>query len=846
MHTLNLRLSASLFVLLVGALLVGAMALSSPAGGLRKRPVTTKPQPEQQSQLTQLAQASPAFQLAIEKLDEIERADQQPTNAQGLPHLSRQQLIARNLSRFFVRTTVPDNNSELQRLLGAAQRITREAGRIFLGAALSVAREDGATIIGDRHLRRVTEALLPYQLTPTGDRLYFSNAGSDAILIERWDLEALERTGMAWEVLGGLADSAIAPSLANNTGLDIERPAALLLADTLNAYGLLVFRLGGEVARSGFEPAVATRHLREAVKILRSRADGKPAPILQPYQPARGANTQSGEPLFTDVTATMGITFQHTSSDWIGRLRRFGPVAPTFSGGGAAAGDVDRDGWTDLVVCGGQGCALLLNREGRTYEDATASAGVGHDAESRMPILADFDNDGDLDLFVTVARDPNRLFLNDGKGHFTIASNTGLETERDISGPASAVDVDNDGLLDLYVGNFGNYLQGASAWAAREAVNGMPNRLYRNLGARDGVPRFQDITATAGVGDTGWAQALSHLDIDRDGDQDLYIANDFGRNQLYLNRGDSTFEAAGASSGSDDAFHGMNVSFADINRDGLGDIFITNIWFWATTTKSVAEANTLLLSAPATASTEARSPVRFTRSSAEFLKAHDSGWAWAGVFFDLENDGDDDLLVANGFTDYMTFAQYRPHPSEPDQLFAINNGREANLLFLNTDDVDDGLPSTLRTNSGLELADVNTRTAITLDFDNDGDLDLFLTTFHGRARLLRNDAPRSGGHLRLELIGDPQRNTNRDAIGAQLTLVLPAGRKVWRTVTGGEGYLGMNDLPVEFGTGGTVPLRLEVLWPNGDTETITGLPAEGRLLVRQGTGKAELLAPTPQ
>ena len=779
---------------------------------------------------------STPYRVALAELQALEARDQAGTPDQ----LARVDLLARNLSRYFTIYPVPDDAGELQRVLGALQRIVRDAGRLFVGASVSVAQSAGAAQVESAHVARVAQGLLPYRPTPDGDRVYFARSwdepSANATLIERWDLEALLDTGMVWEVLGGLAEGIIEPSIADGSGLPWSEDATRLVADTMNAYGLLVLRLGGEVARSEFDEAVATRHLRDAVKVLRGRADGEDVPIRNPYQPRREAETLA-EPLFVDVTEASGFDFRHRSSDWIGRVRRFGPVAPTFSGGGVAAADVDGDGWCDLVLCGGRGCALFVNRDGR-FADQTELAGVALDGEARMPILADFDNDGDDDLFVTYARDPNRLWLNDGNGRFALQTGTGLETAGDISGPAAAVDVDNDGRLDLYVGNFGNYLAGASAWAAQEAVNGMPNRLYRNLGpGDDGRLRFQDISATAQVGDTGWAQALSHLDVDRDGDQDLYIANDFGRNQLFLNRGDGTFDAAGAETNSDDRFHGMNVSFADLNADGRGDIFITNIWFWAATTREVTETNTLLLSTTAEPGGSS-----YERSDHPSLLEQDSGWAWAAMFLDVDNDADDDLFVANGFTDYMTFAQYRPHPSEADALYAINNGREPNLFFLS----DGGIPGRLIANSGLEMPGLNTRSAIRVDYDRDGDLDLVVTTFHDRARLFENrGAPASNRSLRVELTGDPEAGVNLNAIGTQLRLTLEDGTKIWRAVSGGEGYLGMSERAVHFGLGPSKPQSLEILWPDGRLETLGDLPAGSGLRITYRDGETSLVEGAP-
>jgi hypothetical protein len=382
-------------------------------------------------------------------------------------------------------------------------------------------------------------------------------------------------------------------------------------------------------------------------------------------------------------------------------------------------------------------------------------------------------------------------------------------------------------LLDLYVGNFGNYLAGESPWSPTDSTNGMPNRLYRNRGGL----RFEDVSAAAGIGNTGWAQALSHLDFDRDGDQDIYIANDFGRNELLVNDGEGAFEAGGKATGSDDAFHGMNVAFADLNEDAFADIFVTNIWFWNSLSRMVTETNTLLLSDP-----QADGSLAYRRSDDPSIAEHDTGWSWAGLFFDQENDGDDDLYFVNGFTDYLTFIQHRPHPERPDQLYPIHNARDPNRFFRN----EAGLPSVLVPDSGAELPDVNSRSVALLDYDRDGDLDVAVSTFHSEARLFRNDGvPEANHFLAVELVGDPARGSSRDAIGAQLIARGEDGLYVWRMVNGGEGYLGMSALPLHLGLGATETVDLEILWPGGERQVVEGVTADRFVRIRQGEQTVE-------
>ncbi|MEE2778596.1 MAG: VCBS repeat-containing protein [Acidobacteriota bacterium] len=670
-------------------------------------------------------------------------------------------------------------------------------------------------MVATEHLDVVLAALLPSESSAFGETVYFPQV--EPTVLERWDLAALLDTGLAWEALGSLADDEVGSS---PDAIPMSDAAARALAKAVNAYGLLVFRLGGEHAAAQLAPYARSAHLRDAAKTISARAGREASPIRTPSPEAGDAT------LFTDVSDALGLEYRHVSSDWLSQFRRYGPIAPTFSGGGVAAGDINGDSWEDLVVCGGKGCVALLNRAGKAFEDATRAAGVGIEGEARAPLLADFDNDSDLDLFVTYVRDSNRLFVNDGRGHFSdFTAAAGLYREGDISGPATTADVNGDGLLDLYVGNFGDYLSGASAWAARDSKNAMPNRLYVS---RSRSPlRFEEVDA--GADDEGWAQALSHFDYDMDGDQDFYIANDFGRNELLQNDGHGNFTRVGERTGTDDPNHGMNVAFADLNKDQRPDILVTNIWFWAAARREVVETNSLLLSV----SHEGR--VRYEHSQARALLDYDSSWAWAALFFDVDNDADDDLFVANGFTDYMTFVQYREHPEIPGQLYAINNGRTPNLFFRGNGD---GMPSELVRDSGVELAGVNSRSAALLDFDRDGDLDLAVTSFHDRLRLFRNDAGR-GRALAVTLVGDPARGSSRDAVGAVVIARAPGsepaegGLLVWRAVQGGEGYLGMSTLPLEIGAGSHETVDLEVIWPGGGRQRLTGVQTGQAVRIEQ-------------
>ena len=740
---------------------------------------------------------APAFQVAADRLEELDR--------KLFPGPTRNDLLVQNLSRYFATYVLPSDPDALVRFLLTLEEISRRLSSQVLAAATELARRDGVPLRRE-HLDGAFRVLLPRAATPYEEVVFFPDAPADRrVTIETIDLAAFSDTGFGLGALLGFERS------SGGAGLpaDLDAGAVEELARVLDTTGLLVLRMAGRIAQADRVPELAPEHLQRAAAALaetsRSRAAAAAPPAPQP----------AGR-LFADVTDAAGIEFRHVSAPWLARLRRYGPAAPTFSGGGVAAGDLDGDGWSDLVFCGGQGCRGFRNAGG-TFEDVTDRLGIQRPGEARMPILADLDNDGWTDLFVTYARDPSRLFRNLGNGSFEeVTAASGLATEGDIAGPAIAFDADGDGLLDVYIGNFGDYLRGNSPFFD-DSRNAQPDRLFRNLGGM----RFRDVSVEAGVRNAGWTQAVSHADLDRDGDQDVYLANDFGRDDLLLNEGGGRFRAVGADAGADDPGHGMNVAFAQLNADDRPDIYVSNIWRWSLPQRKVLETNTLLLSKPAAEG------VAFERFEHPSLLEHDTGWAWAALFFDADNDGDEDLYMVNGYTPYWPSIQGRLDPEGGE--YWINNGGEPDIFFLN----EGGLPFRPVPDSGAELPGLDSRGLALLDHDRDGDLDLAVSAFHDRARLLRNDFVSGGRWLVVGLAGDPARGASRDAIGAEVTARGPGGLRAWRPVTGGEGYMSMSTLAAEMGLGGATRVDVEVRWPGGGRRRIEDVPADHRLTVVQ-------------
>ena len=378
---------------------------------------------------------------------------------------------------------------------------------------------------------------------------------------------------------------------------------------------------------------------------------------------------------FRDATVAAGINFvasynpRWSTPEWDPKI--FGLVKHTT--GGVTAADYDGDGWEDLLFVNGDGVLLYRNLGNATFTDATAAAGLPvRLIGGTVGIFADLDNDGDRDLFLGSSTDDNLLFRNEGDGTFTDvteAANLG----RGFVPVASAADYDGDGLLDLYLGRYldPRVRLPTTLFYTR---NSEGNSLLRNLGSL----KFEDVTETAGVRDGGLTLGLAWADYDSDGDQDLYVANDFGRNGLYRNNGDGTFDDVAQESGALDFGFGMSASFGDADNDGDLDLYVSNVhsaqrWYgqaailyqylitslmqgtivddlstyleifelagdgWSSIGDQMTKGNSLLINDGAG---------RFVDVS-ESSHANPYGWYWSSALLDFDNDGQQDIFAVN-------------------------------------------------------------------------------------------------------------------------------------------------------------------------------------------------------
>ena len=483
-------------------------------------------------------------------------------------------------------------------------------------------------------------------------------------------------------------------------------------------------------------------------------------------------------------------------------------IRPTM-GPGAAWGDVNGDGRPDLyLVQGGgrEGSAsprnqLLLALPDGSFELA-AEAGVDDAGAGMGALFFDLEGDGDLDLYVA-NYGPDRLYRNDGELRFTEVSSEHALGGDGWSAGVAAADFDRDGDLDLYVTTYlvydleavpppeelGGYQREDPVEMLPFAFPGGANHLLEN---RDG--RLVDRTAELGLEDAeGRGMQPLWWDFDLDGDLDLYVANDVSMNVLFRNEGVGTFTDVSFLVGLDDPRGGMGVDVGDIDLDGDLDLFLTN---WE------LEANALYRNNLITAGRRKSHTGSFQDVTVRARLGDSVGLtSWGCVLFDMDNDGDLDLFVPNGYTspDYESTGLCI---GQPDRLYRNDGtGRYEDVSEL--------------AGAGVTTPHAS-RCAALADFDRDGGLDLLVTNNNGPYRLLRNRVPGRGHWLGLVLRGS---DGNTQAIGARIVLEA-GGRSQTRVVGAGGGYLAGHAAEAHFGLGEVDSVeRLEIHWPSGRTTT---------------------------
>lgn len=363
-------------------------------------------------------------------------------------------------------------------------------------------------------------------------------------------------------------------------------------------------------------------------------------------------------PLFTEVAASTGLA--HT---WA----RFGTDANnSFHWNGAAAGDVDGDGDWDLFVPSDGENFLYIAQPDGSWTNEAEERGVDGPDKGTGAVFFDCDNDGDQDLMVGLTSwieadgsfggERIRVFLNDGKGQFTDApGGSGLD-DPFVAYTLTVFDADGDGWLDVHVCGYGRVeVEHNNSWT--EATNGSPNGLLRNLGVdQEGTfLGFENVAEAAGIEDVRWSYAAASADVDLDGDADLYVANDYGSNRLWINQGDGTFEDGSEAQGVVDKGSGMGASFGDLTGDGDLDLYVSNMSSTAGNRILSRLGEDLNGDTHALLKKLAAGNSIFTKDGASFTRTpKDHGgtgasWAWSPALFDVDLDGDLDVFCTNGF-----------------------------------------------------------------------------------------------------------------------------------------------------------------------------------------------------
>jgi hypothetical protein len=512
---------------------------------------------------------------------------------------------------------------------------------------------------------------------------------------------------------------------------------------------------------------------------------------------------------FTDVTAEAGISFVHQNAASDRRL------LPETMGSGVACFDADGDGLVDLFFVGGspgQGGALYLNLGGGKFRDASAGSGLEQGFVGMGAAVGDVDRDGDLDLFVSGVglsgqERGDRLYLNQGGGRFADASQAwGLDPEG-FGTSAAFFDLENDGDLDLYVGRY-------VAWSPENDIECRPNgvdrsyctpesypsvasKLYRNEGGK----KLADVSAESGIGALlGKSLGVATFDADGDGFTDLAVANDTTRNFLFRNLGNGKFAEIGLESGIALSLSGaprgaMGIDAGDVDGDLADDLLIGNF---------AQEMSALYLQArPGLFADEA---TRLGLGVPTLMLL-----TFGNLIADFDNDGRQDLAIANGHIEPQ-IANWQPHQryAQPLQVFR-NAGKDFQPVAA----------------EGALAAAYVGRGLASLDYDQDGDLDLVLSQNGAAARLLRNDSP-PGRYLQLVA---HSRNGANPPYGLR-AIAGPEGASFAALgLYSGRSYLSASEPLLHLGLGQRKVERLELRWPRG-RQVLAG-PLEGRQKIQE-------------
>jgi len=526
----------------------------------------------------------------------------------------------------------------------------------------------------------------------------------------------------------------------------------------------------------------------------------------------------AGDVKFTDITAASGVKFTQNS----GRAGK--KYLPETLGSGGAFFDADGDGWPDILLINSKDwtprgrkslSALYRNNKNGTFTNITAGSGLDVEMYGMGVAIADYDNDGKEDVYIT-ALEGDRLFHNEGGGKFRDVTKASGINNANFSTSAAWLDYDKDGKVDLFVANYVQWtakgdmfcsLDGAAkSYCTPESYKGTQSKLYHNLGGG----KFEDVSQKAGVGDPhSKSLGVTVFDYDGDGYPDIFVANDTQPNKLYHNNKNGTFSEVAMSAGvafdeSGVARGAMGVDTGDYDRSGRPHLLVGN--FSNQMLGLYHNEGTGLFVDEAPTSTVGR---------ASLLTL-----AFGVFFFDYDLDGYLDIFTANGhIEEEIGRVQPKVQYKEPPLLFRNLGKRKF---------------ETVGPKMGAEFnRPIVARGAAYADIDHDGDLDILITTNHGPAYLYRNDGGNKNKFLCVRAVGT---KSNRSAIGAVVRIESASGKQ-WHTVRSGSSYCSQSDLALTFGLGQDPQVNsLEIDWPSGTRQKLTNIAANQFITVEEEKG----------
>ena len=526
----------------------------------------------------------------------------------------------------------------------------------------------------------------------------------------------------------------------------------------------------------------------------------------------------ANEITFKDESESQGLLFSH---DHGGSGEKY--YVETM-GSGVCLLDYDNDMDLDIYFC--QGVPLpgwnksiqlenkLFRNDGGTWTEVSQSAGVVDQSYSIGCACGDVDNDGDTDLYIT-NYGLDIFYINNGDGTFSDHTDESGLINDSWSSSAAFFDMDNDGWLDLYVTNYvefntdknpwcGDRQSGRRAYCDPDIFKGVPDKLFRNMG--NGT--FQDISKESGISNhLGKGLGVVPGDIDGDGDLDLYVANDKVMNHLFINDGHGGFseDALFAGVGYNEngrAEAGMGVDFADVNRDGWLDLFVTNF---------SGESNTLYINDQSGSFVDQTFLAGLGQPSLNYL-------GFGTKFLDLNYDGHEDIFVVNGHVidNIHHFNKDYTH-AQKKQIF-LGDGSGA-FSEISSDKIGDAANPSVG------------RGAAFGDLDNDGDIDIVISNNNGPANLLIRSGKPEANWVGFELVGE---KTNRDAIGAKVTIET-FGMIQTKYVNTAGSYLAANDKLLLFGLGDQPTIEtITIQWPGGGSRSYSNLQSNRYYRIVEG------------